>query len=147
MKENIESVLQLLKHLQPILTRKTISKICENSNEKPYFTNADIVEMFTSEKVVGWELELISFNDYISIILHFQTSLEVKEDLHSAQFLIIKNPKWGISLIDVNDDNGATMEILDTLVNIFIYFSFLEMLVLLIHLCFNCYRINYFLPV
>ncbi|XP_012054754.1 PREDICTED: inner nuclear membrane protein Man1 [Atta cephalotes] len=98
MKENIESVLQLLKHLQPILTRKTISKICENSNEKPYFTNADIVEMFTSEKV---------------------TSLEVKEDLHSAQFLIIKNPKWGISLIDVNDDNGATMEILDTLDKLF----------------------------
>ncbi|KAG5313738.1 MAN1 protein, partial [Acromyrmex insinuator] len=98
MKENIESVLQLLKHLQPILTRKTISKICENSNEKPYLTNADIMEMFTSEKV---------------------TSLEVKEDLHSAQFLIIMNPKWGISLIDVNDDNGATMEILDTLDKLF----------------------------
>lgn len=49
--------------------------------------------------------------------LHFQTSLEVKEDLHSAQFLIIKNPKWGISLIDINDDNEATTETLDTLVN------------------------------
>lgn len=53
MKENIESVLQLLKRLQPILTRKAISKICENSNEKPYLTDADIVKMFTNEKVVG----------------------------------------------------------------------------------------------
>lgn len=53
MKENIESVLQLLRRLQPILTTKAISKICENSNEKPYLTDAEIVEMFTSEKVVG----------------------------------------------------------------------------------------------
>jgi len=53
MKENIESVLQLLKRLQPILTKKAMSKICENSNEKPYLTDADIVEMFTGEKVVG----------------------------------------------------------------------------------------------
>jgi len=52
MKENIESVLQLLKRLQPILTRKAISKICENSNEKSYLTDADIVQMFTNEKVV-----------------------------------------------------------------------------------------------
>lgn len=53
MKENIESVLQLLKRLQPILTKKTISKICEDSNEKPYLTDTDIVEMFTNDKVVG----------------------------------------------------------------------------------------------
>ncbi|XP_077266394.1 LEM domain-containing inner nuclear membrane protein MAN1 isoform X2 [Temnothorax americanus] len=98
MKENIESVLQLLKRLQPILTRKAVSNICENSNENPYLTDADIVEMFTSDKV---------------------TSLEVKEDLQSAQFLIIKNPKWGISLIDINDDNGATTEMLDTLDKLF----------------------------
>ncbi|XP_071648183.1 inner nuclear membrane protein Man1 isoform X2 [Temnothorax longispinosus] len=98
MKENIESVLQLLKRLQPILTRKAVSNICENTNEKPYLTDADIVEMFTSDKV---------------------TSLEVKEDLQSAQFLIIKNPKWGISLIDINDDNGATTEMLDTLDKLF----------------------------
>ncbi|KAL6255390.1 hypothetical protein P5V15_013727 [Pogonomyrmex californicus] len=97
MKENIESVLQLLKRLQPILTKKAISKICENSDEKPYLTDAEIVEMFTNSKV---------------------TNLEVKEDLRSAQFLIIKNPKWGISLIDINDD-GATMETLDTLDKLF----------------------------
>jgi len=50
----------------------------------------------------------------------------VKEDLHSAQFLIIKNPKWGISLIDIND-NGATTETLDTLVNTSFYFSLFEL--------------------
>ncbi|XP_011345577.1 inner nuclear membrane protein Man1 isoform X2 [Ooceraea biroi] len=99
MKENIESVLQLLKRLQPILTRKAVSKICENSSEKPYLTDADIVKMFTSDKV---------------------TSLEVKEDLHSAQFLIIKNSKWGISLIDINDDDDdAPVEVLDTLDKLF----------------------------
>jgi len=53
MKENIESVLQLLKRLQPILSRKAISKICDNSNEKPYLTDADIMEMFTSDLVVS----------------------------------------------------------------------------------------------
>ncbi|KAL0107851.1 hypothetical protein PUN28_014843 [Cardiocondyla obscurior] len=98
MKENIDSVLQLLKRLQPILTTKAISKICENSNEKPYLTDIDIVQMFTNEKV---------------------TSLEVKEDLHSAQFLIMKNPKWGISLIDINDENGEITETLDTLDKLF----------------------------
>jgi len=41
----------------------------------------------------------------------------VKEDLHSAQVLIFKNPKWGISLIDINDDNGETFKVLDALVN------------------------------
>jgi len=59
------------------------------------------------------------------IILHLQTNLEVKEDLHCAQFLIIKNPKWGFSLIDIND-NGATTETLDTLVNTSFYFSLFE---------------------
>ncbi|EFN83277.1 inner nuclear membrane protein Man1 isoform X2 [Harpegnathos saltator] len=98
MKKNLESVLQLLRRLQPLLTRKAVSKICENSNEKAYLTDAEIVETFTSEKV---------------------SSLEVKEDLHNAQLLIIKNPKWGISLININDDNEATVEVLDTLDKLF----------------------------
>lgn len=45
-----------------------------------------------------------------------QTSLEVKEDLQNAQLLVIKNPKWGISLIDISDDNGNSGNILDSLV-------------------------------
>lgn len=53
MKKNLESVLQLLRLLQPLLTRKAVSKICENSDEKSYLTDEDIVETFKSEKVVG----------------------------------------------------------------------------------------------
>ncbi|XP_029155303.1 inner nuclear membrane protein Man1 isoform X2 [Nylanderia fulva] len=94
MKENVESVLQLIRRLHPILMKKAVSKICENSNEKPYLIDKDIIEMFTSDKV---------------------TSLEVKDDLHSAQVLIFKNPKWDISLIDINDDNGETFKELDAL--------------------------------
>ncbi|GAB1859624.1 Inner nuclear membrane protein Man1 [Camponotus japonicus] len=94
MKKNVESVLQLIRRLHPILMKKAVSKICENSNEKQYLIDKDIIEMFMSEKV---------------------TSLEVKEDLHSAQVLIFKNPKWGISLIDINDDNGETFKVLDAL--------------------------------
>nr|XP_033331859.1 inner nuclear membrane protein Man1 [Megalopta genalis] len=98
MKENIDSVLQLLKRLQPILTKKAVSMICDNSSETPYLTDSEIMQMFTSNKV---------------------KSLEVKEDLHNAQLLIIKNPKWGISLIDINDDNGVPGEILDSLDKLF----------------------------
>lgn len=45
-----------------------------------------------------------------------QTSLEVKQDLQNAQLLVIKNPKWGISLIDISDGNGNSGDVLDTLV-------------------------------
>lgn len=53
MKENIEFVLQLLRRLRSLLMKKAISKVCENSSEKSYLTDSDIVEMFTSDKVVG----------------------------------------------------------------------------------------------
>ncbi|XP_076650059.1 LEM domain-containing inner nuclear membrane protein MAN1 [Halictus rubicundus] len=98
MKENIDSVLQLLKRLQPILTKKAVSMICDNSSETPYLTDSEIMQMFTSSKV---------------------KSLEVKEDLQNAQLLVIKNPKWGISLIDINDDNGVPGEVLDSLDKLF----------------------------
>ncbi|XP_050456075.1 uncharacterized protein LOC126853925 isoform X2 [Cataglyphis hispanica] len=94
LKQNIESVLQLIRRLHPILMKKAMSKICENSNEKPYLIDKDIIEMFMSDKV---------------------TSLEVKDDLHSAQVLIFKNSKWGISLIEINDDNEETFKVLDAL--------------------------------
>ncbi|XP_043796080.1 inner nuclear membrane protein Man1 [Apis laboriosa] len=98
MKENVDSVLQLLKKLQPILTKKAVSMICDNSSETPYLTDSEIMQMFTSNKV---------------------TSLEVKEDLQNAQLLVIKNPKWGISLIDISDDNGNSGNILDSLEELF----------------------------
>lgn len=72
--------------------------ICDNSSETPYLTDSEIMQMFTSNKV---------------------TSLEVKEDLQNAQLLVIKNPKWGISLIDISDDNGNSGNILDSLEELF----------------------------
>lgn len=52
MKENVDSVLQLLKRLQPILTKKAVSMICDNSSETPYLTDSEIMQMFTNNKVV-----------------------------------------------------------------------------------------------
>nr|XP_033197466.1 inner nuclear membrane protein Man1 isoform X2 [Bombus vancouverensis nearcticus] len=98
MKENVDSVLQLLKRLQPILTKKAVSMICDNSSETPYLTDSEIMQMFTNNKV---------------------RSLEVKEDLQNAQLLVIKNPKWGISLIDISDDSGNSGDILDSLDKLF----------------------------
>ncbi|XP_043248233.1 inner nuclear membrane protein Man1 [Colletes gigas] len=98
MKENVDSVLQLLKRLQPILTKKAVSMICDNSSETPYLTDSEIMQMFTNTKV---------------------RSLEVKEDLQNAQLLVIKNPKWGISLVDISDDNGPPGEVLDSLDKLF----------------------------
>ncbi|XP_015437564.1 PREDICTED: inner nuclear membrane protein Man1 [Dufourea novaeangliae] len=98
MKENVDSVLQLLKRLQPILTKKAVSMICDNSSETPYLTDFEIMQMFTNNKV---------------------KSLEVKEDLQNAQLLVIKNPKWGISLVDISDDNGAPGDVLDSLDKLF----------------------------
>ncbi|XP_034190483.1 LEM domain-containing inner nuclear membrane protein MAN1 [Osmia lignaria lignaria] len=98
LKENVESVLQLLKRLQPILTKKAVSMICDNSSETPYLTDSEIMQMFTNSRV---------------------TSLEVKEDLQNAQLLVIKNPQWGISLIDISDDNGNPGDVLDSLDKLF----------------------------
>ncbi|KAK2585887.1 hypothetical protein KPH14_010475 [Odynerus spinipes] len=98
MKENVESVLQLLKRLQPILMKKAVSVLCDNSSEIPYLTDSEIVDMFANNKV---------------------TTLEVKEDLQNAQLLIIRNPQWGISLIDVSDGDKAPGEVLNSLDSIF----------------------------
>lgn len=122
LKQNVESVLQLIRRIHPILMKKAMSKICENSNEKPYLIDKDIIEMFMSDKVVGWVLKVTVHNGIITInnrnLFRFQTSLEVKDDLHSAQVLIFKNSKWGISLIEINDDNEETFKVLDALVSI-----------------------------
>lgn len=85
----------------------------------------------------------------------------MKEDLHSAQFLTIKNPIWGISLVDINDDDGTITEVLDTLVNGYIYI-YIRLFFDIINYLFSvnkysartvklkhlyCYRISYFLLV
>ncbi|XP_015178230.1 PREDICTED: inner nuclear membrane protein Man1 isoform X2 [Polistes dominula] len=98
MKENVESVLSLLKRLQPILLKKAISVECDNSSDIPYLTDSQIMDMFSNTKV---------------------TPLDVKEDLQNAQLLIIRNPQWGISLIDVSDGDKASGEVLNSLDSIF----------------------------
>ena len=40
----------------------------------------------------------------------------VKQDLHNAQILIIANPKWGISLIEIEEEKGAT-QVVNTMVS------------------------------
>lgn len=52
MKENVESVLQLLKLLQPILLKKAISVLCNNKSDIPYLTDSEIMDMFTNNKMV-----------------------------------------------------------------------------------------------
>lgn len=68
-----------------------------------------------------------------------QTSLEVKEDLQNAQLLVIKNPRWGISLIDISDDNGSSGDVLDSLV---LQKSFLIVSYFFISISFNVYRLK-----
>lgn len=35
----------------------------------------------------------------------FQEEHVIKEDLYSAQLLIMKNPKWGLALVEIGDNN------------------------------------------
>lgn len=121
MKENVDSVLGLLKRLQPILAKKAVSTICDNSSETPYLTDSEIMQMFTSDKVVRRDryyerARILSRTHHPSSSIVLQKSLEVKEDLQNAQLLVIQNPKWGISLLDISDDNGAFGEVVDSLV-------------------------------
>ncbi|XP_066587930.1 inner nuclear membrane protein Man1 isoform X2 [Prorops nasuta] len=97
-RENLEAVLQLLKRLHPILLKNAISVVCDNASETPYLMDSDIVKMFTSNKV---------------------KAQVVQEDLKSAQLLVIKNPNWGISLIDVTESNGNLNQALTTMDQLF----------------------------
>ena len=49
------------------------------------------------------------------MFLILQTELKVKENLHMANLLIFRNPKWGMSLIEITDDNQALV-MLDSMV-------------------------------
>ncbi|XP_014608795.1 PREDICTED: inner nuclear membrane protein Man1 isoform X2 [Polistes canadensis] len=98
MKENVEKVLLLLKQLQPVLLKKAISVLCDNSSDIPYLTDSEIEDMLLKTKL---------------------DPLVVKEYLQNAQLLIIKNPQWGISLIDVSDGDKTSGEVLNSLDSIF----------------------------
>ncbi|XP_046612017.1 inner nuclear membrane protein Man1 [Neodiprion virginianus] len=90
------TAIQLLEKLQTILTEKAISYNCDDATDFPYMTDNNVMERFLK-------------NDL--------DELDIKEDLHNAQLLIFKNPKWGISLIEIDDINKASADtqILDSM--------------------------------
>ncbi|XP_012260213.2 inner nuclear membrane protein Man1 [Athalia rosae] len=83
------TAVQLLKILQFELTRKAISYNCEDTTDVPYMTDADVAQL--SSKNLD--------------------EIDLKEDLYNAQLLILQNPKWGISLIEVDDQNKDSTDI------------------------------------
>ncbi|XP_024945079.1 inner nuclear membrane protein Man1 isoform X2 [Cephus cinctus] len=91
LQENLEDVLDLLKKLQPILTKKAIEAACKYSDEVPYLTNKMIINMFTNKV----------------------TKFQIENDLNNAQVLAMNNPKWGISLMEVNDEGPG--QVLDSM--------------------------------
>ncbi|XP_057333911.1 inner nuclear membrane protein Man1 [Microplitis mediator] len=98
LEENVETVMQLLKKLRPILTRKAVAAACEDSHQLPYLTDSDIISMLKSQKV---------------------KELEITSDLHNAQLLIFENPKWGISLIEVEQGKDLEESVFDSMENVF----------------------------
>ncbi|XP_043286043.1 inner nuclear membrane protein Man1 [Venturia canescens] len=98
LKENLENVIQLLQKLRPILMRKAVNSVCEDTGELPYLTDNEIIHLFRNDKA---------------------TKLEITSDLHNAQLLIFGNPKWGISLIEIGDENGHPYQVLDSMEKVF----------------------------
>lgn len=98
LKENVATVMQLLKKIRPILIKKSISSECDDTNERPYITDSEVINMLKSNKV---------------------KLFEVTNDLHNAQLLIFENPKWGISLVEIDDKSDAPPQVLDTMEKVF----------------------------
>lgn len=53
-KENLENVIQLLQKLRPILMRKAVAAVCEDTDEAPYLKDNEIINMFKSDKAVQY---------------------------------------------------------------------------------------------
>ncbi|XP_043483860.1 inner nuclear membrane protein Man1-like [Leptopilina heterotoma] len=98
LEENLGNVFDLLEKLQQMLMQKAVSSICDDSEVKPYLTDNDIIKLFKNQKV---------------------SEFEVKEDLYNAQILILSNPKWGMSLIEIDLENKGITEIVDTMEKLF----------------------------
>ncbi|XP_014232175.1 uncharacterized protein LOC106656052 isoform X2 [Trichogramma pretiosum] len=96
--DSVKDTLQLIKRLHPILTKRAIAAECEGSKEPPFINSHDIVKMFLSSDMQETKL---------------------KENSHMAHLLIFKNPKWGISLVDIEDGNLST-QILDDMEKVFV---------------------------
>ncbi|XP_033212036.1 inner nuclear membrane protein Man1-like [Belonocnema kinseyi] len=99
LEESLENVFALLKRVQLILIQKSVAAVCEDSQVKPYLKDEEIIKMFTTPKV----------SDFI-----------VKQDLHNAQILVIANPKWGISLVEIDPENKGSTQVVDTMENVFL---------------------------
>ncbi|KAF7988372.1 hypothetical protein HCN44_000945 [Aphidius gifuensis] len=98
LKENVATVMQLLKKIRPILVRKSISSACDDKDERPYITDSEVISMLKSNKVKPFE---------------------ITSDLHNAQLLIFENPKWGISLIEIDDKADVSSQVLDSMEKVF----------------------------
>ncbi|XP_034941476.1 inner nuclear membrane protein Man1 [Chelonus insularis] len=98
--EDVETTMQLLKKLRPILMKKAVSVSCDNNNEAPYLTDSDVKQMLKNDKV---------------------KEIEIMSDLHNAQLLIFQNPSWGISLIAIEDSNDISNSVLDSMEKVFEY--------------------------
>lgn len=53
LKENLDSVLSLLKRLRPILKDRAIAFTCDDSSQVPYLMDSDIIKMFSSDLMVS----------------------------------------------------------------------------------------------
>ncbi|XP_074101228.1 LEM domain-containing inner nuclear membrane protein MAN1 [Cotesia typhae] len=98
LEENVETVMQLLKTLRPKLMERAVAAACENSLQSAYLTDLDIINMYKSQKV---------------------KELEITSDLHDAQLLVFENPKWGISLIEIEGGKNPRESVFDSMENVF----------------------------
>ncbi|KAK0076645.1 hypothetical protein PV325_005059 [Microctonus aethiopoides] len=98
LQENVETVMQLLKKLRPILLEKAVHAACDDKNEVAYLSDLEVINMLKNNRV---------------------REFEVTSDLHNAQLLMFKNPNWGISLIELDESNDFQINILDSMEKVF----------------------------
>ncbi|OXU26861.1 hypothetical protein TSAR_010602 [Trichomalopsis sarcophagae] len=96
--ESVKDTLQLIKRLHPVLLKRAIAAECYSAKESPYLSTNEIIHMFSNTE---------------------SQEVRVKESLHMAHLLIFKNPKWGMSLIEIADGNDMP-QILDTMEKVFL---------------------------
>ncbi|KAJ8680455.1 hypothetical protein QAD02_016242 [Eretmocerus hayati] len=95
--ENVKDALTLIKHLHPILMKRAISAECDGSKIPAHLSNDEIAEMLSNSEPI---------------------TPKIRENLKMAHFLLFKNPKWGMSLVDIPEDNSAP-QVLDSMERIF----------------------------
>lgn len=117
LEENVETVMQLLKTLRPKLMERAVAAACENSLQPAYLTDFDIINMYKSQKVVGCILNYLFKIILSNCNIILQKELEITSDLHDAQLLVFENPKWGISLIEIEGGKNPRESVFDSMVH------------------------------